>query len=188
MGQNWWFLFSQISVVLTFCLLIQGDIDKEGDFLWKNKAERPHLVSPGFCESSPQLTDTQQWTLSCITDFRWFRDKMRNCFALSSAFSDFWPWMAPYVPGIRVILGTSPLLTVLCRWGEWRLPWFPLKMKYMPLLFPVIQVLKKIPSYRGCHLPVAAAMEAACPRKLYFHPIPASLSIGTAEVRLHQHL
>lgn len=37
MGQNWWFLFWQISVVLTYYLLIQGDIDKEGDFCGKTR-------------------------------------------------------------------------------------------------------------------------------------------------------
>lgn len=49
----------------------------------------------------------------------------------------------------------------------------------------MIQALKEMSSYRGCHLCVAADMEAACPRKVYFLPLcTASLSIGTAEVRL----
>lgn len=49
----------------------------------------------------------------------------------------------------------------------------------------MIQAPKEMFSYRGCHLPVAPDMEAACPRKVCFLPVcTASLSIGTAEVRL----
>lgn len=162
MGQNWWFLFWHISAVLTYCLLIQEDIDKEGDFCGKVKLKGLtwfHLDSVSLHLSS--LIPSSE--LSCIPDFRWFRDKMRNSFALSRAFIDLWPWMAPYIPGFIIILGTSPLLTVLCQWREW---------SACHLFFPVIQAPKEMTSYRRRHLPVAAVMKAACPRKSLSIPSP----------------
>lgn len=52
---------------------IHGDTDYEGVLLWRIKAERPHLISPGFCESSSQLTGNQKQALCWILGFTQFR-------------------------------------------------------------------------------------------------------------------
>lgn len=184
-GQNWWFLLWQISVVLIYCLLIQGDIDKERDFCGEIKLRGFtwfHLESVSLHLSS-LLPSGELCLVYLISDD--FRDKMRNVFVLSSAFSDFWPWKAPYVPGIIIILGTSPLLTVLCRWREWRLLPIPSENEvYATFFFLWFRHPKKWLCTEVVTSLFAADMESACPRKVYFHPIPASPSIGTAEVRL----
>lgn len=176
MGQNWWFLFWHISAVLTYCLLIQEDIDKEGDFCGKVKLKGLtwfHLDSVSLHLSS--LIPSSE--LSCIPDFRWFRDKMRNSFALSRAFIDLWPWMAPYIPGFIIILGTSPLLTVLCQWREWSachffFLWFrhPKKWLHTDIVTSLLLLLWKqhvqenlfpshplIPEHRYCRSQIAPA-------------------------------
>lgn len=184
MGQNWWFLFWQISVVLTHCLLLQGDIDKEGDFCGKTKLRGLtwfHLDSVSL-----HLSSLMPRGELCVVHLIWDGLGIRWETVL----------LCP-VPSLTSVIEES-----LCSWdynssGDQSFAHSTMQMKRVKVtldslwklsvchFFPVVQAPKEMSSHRGCHLPVAADMEAACPRKVYFLPLcTASLSIGTAEGRL----
>lgn len=101
--------------------------------------------------------------------------------------------MAPYIPEIIIILGIicsfapkdlSPLLTVPCRWREWRLLLILSENEMYATFFLWFRHPNKC-FHKEVVNSAAADVEEACPRKVYFLPLcTTSLSISIAEVRL----
>lgn len=180
MGQNWWFPSWQLSVVLTLCLLLQGDIDKEGDFCGKTKLRGLtwfHLDSVSLHLIS-LISRGELCVVYLISDdlgIRWETVMLCPVPSLTSGIEEsLRSWNYNYPGDQSFAHSTIQMKRVKITLDSlWKLS--------VHHFFPVIQAPKEMSWHGGCHFVVAADMEA---RKVYFLPLcTASLSTGTAEGR-----